>query len=58
MAVSFMLEVGENAGPMEDTALCSRQSPLRLLKLAFCVAYPAAPDAVELRISGHAGFLN
>jgi hypothetical protein len=28
--------------------------PLRLLELAFCVAHPTAPDAVELRICGHA----
>ena len=51
---SFVLEVGEDAGPVEDAALRSRQSPLRLLEFAFCVAHPTAPDAVELRICGPA----
>ena len=49
-----MLEVGEDAGPIDDAALSPRLSLLRFLELPFGVAHTPASDAVELRICRHA----
>ncbi len=49
-----MPEVGDHPGPIDDAALSSRQSKLRLAELAFGVAHPTAPGLVELWVCGHA----
>ena len=47
-----MPEVGDHPGPIDDAALSSRQSKLRLAELAFGVAHPTAPGLVELWVCG------
>jgi hypothetical protein len=43
-----VLQVGENAGPIDDAALSPRQSLLRFFELAFCKAHTLTPGSIEL----------
>jgi hypothetical protein len=54
-ASTLASDIGEYSGPVKDAALCSCESLLRFLELAFGVARSAAKDSVELWIRGHAG---
>ena len=47
-ASSLVSDVGEDAGPVKDAALSSRQSLLCFLELAFCKAHTLAPGFIEL----------
>ena len=55
-ASSFMLQVGDNSGPILDAAFSPRQLPLRFLELALSMAHTLALDWIELSVNGHMGF--
>ena len=52
---SFVLEVGEDAGPVEDAALRSRLSLLCFFEFAFRIAQTLTPGSVELWVLGQNG---